>query len=63
MKNRIPPHAEKPSAKKKPANTSLINDELDRYLKVAKEDIMRVAKKYFHKDNRVVLYYLPKEEG
>ena len=44
-------------------DAGLINDELDRYLKVSKEDIMRVAKKYFHKDNRVVLYYLPKEEG
>lgn len=44
-------------------DAGLINDELERYLKVTKEDIMRVAKKYFHKDNRVVLYYLPKEEG
>jgi predicted Zn-dependent peptidase len=32
-------------------------------MKVTKEDILRVAKQYFSKDNRVVLYYLPKEEG
>ncbi len=42
-------------------DAGLINTELERYLAVTKEDIMRVAKKYFHKDNRVVLYYLPKE--
>jgi len=41
-------------------DTNLINTELDRYLKVTKEDIMRVAKEYYHKDNRVVLHYLPK---
>ncbi len=41
-------------------DTELINTELDRYLAVTKEDIMRVAKKYYNKDNRVVLYYLPK---
>ncbi len=40
---------------------NLINTELERYLSVTKEDIMRVAKKYYHKDNRVVLHYLPKE--
>jgi len=41
-------------------DANLINTELDRYLAVTKEDIMRVAKKYFAKSNRVVLYYLPK---
>lgn len=40
--------------------TNLINTEIDKYLAVTKEDIMRVAKQYFSKDNRVVLYYLPK---
>jgi predicted Zn-dependent peptidase len=29
-------------------------------MKVTKEDIQRVAKEYFRKENRVVLYYLPK---
>ncbi len=44
-------------------DANLINTELERYLKVTKEDIQRVAKKYFVKENRVVLYYLPKEEN
>ncbi|PID95628.1 MAG: peptidase M16 [Bacteroidetes bacterium] len=42
-------------------NTDLINQELDKYMSVTKEDIKRVANKYFRKDNRVVLYYLPKK--
>ncbi len=41
-------------------DANLINTELERYLAVTKEDIMRVAKEYFVPDNRVVLYYLPK---
>jgi zinc protease len=44
-------------------DAGLINTELDRYLKVTKEDIMRVANDYFKPSNRVVLYYLPKENG
>ncbi|HYG51746.1 MAG TPA: pitrilysin family protein, partial [Flavobacteriales bacterium] len=43
-------------------DANLINTELDRYLKVTREDIKRVANKYFTKQNRVVLYYLPKEQ-
>lgn len=42
-------------------NTNLINTELDKYMAVTREDIKRVANKYFTKDNRVVLYYLPKK--
>ena len=41
-------------------NTNLINTEIDKYMKVTREDIQRVAKKYFDKNKRVVLYYLPK---
>ncbi len=43
-------------------NTELINTEIERYMKVTRDDILRVAKKYLTKDNRVVLYYLPKSE-
>jgi predicted Zn-dependent peptidase len=42
-------------------NTNLINTEIDKYMAVTKEDIKRVANTYFNKNNRVVLYYLPKE--
>ncbi|HEY4650347.1 MAG TPA: pitrilysin family protein [Pontibacter sp.] len=41
-------------------DANLINTEIDRYMKVTKEDIQRVAKEYLTKNNRVVLYYLPK---
>jgi predicted Zn-dependent peptidase len=41
-------------------DTNLINSEIERYMKVTREDIQRAANKYFTKENRVVLYYLPK---
>lgn len=45
-------------------DANLINTELERYMKVTREDIQRVAKQYFVKENRVVLHYLPKpQEG
>ena len=43
-------------------DADLINTEIERYMKVTPEDIQRVAKKYFNSNNRVVLYYLPKEQ-
>ncbi|MEM6725743.1 MAG: pitrilysin family protein [Bacteroidota bacterium] len=43
-------------------DANLINTEIDRYLAVTKEDIMRVAKTYFVPSNRVTLTYLPKSE-
>ncbi|MDX5448748.1 MAG: insulinase family protein [Bacteroidota bacterium] len=43
-------------------NTNLINTEIERYRKVSREDIQRVAKEYLNKDNRVVLIYVPKEK-
>jgi zinc protease len=41
-------------------DANLINTELERYMKVTREDLQRVAKKYLVKENRVVLQYLPK---
>jgi zinc protease len=41
-------------------DTELINTEIDKYLSVTREDVLRVAKKYFTNDNRVVMIYLPK---
>jgi len=37
-----------------------INKEMEKYNKVKREDIQRVAKQYFDKNGRVVLHYLPK---
>jgi len=37
-----------------------INTDLSKYMAVTTEDLKRVANDYFRKDNRVVLYYLPK---
>jgi predicted Zn-dependent peptidase len=42
-------------------DANLINTELDRYLKVTREDIQNAAIKYFNPKNRVALYYLPKQ--
>ena len=43
-------------------DANLINTELEKYNKVSREDVLKVAKKYLNKDNRVVLHYLPKEK-
>jgi len=43
-------------------DAALINNEIDRYLAVTREDIMNAAKKYLAKNNRVVLHYLPKAQ-
>ena len=43
-------------------NANLINTELDRYTKITKEDLKRVANKYYTKNNRLVVYYLPKSQ-
>jgi len=41
-------------------DSNLINTELERYNKIKREDLERVAKKYLTKENRVSLFYLPK---
>ena len=41
-------------------DANLINTELERYRKVTREDIKRVANQYFQPNSRVVLYWLPK---
>jgi predicted Zn-dependent peptidase len=42
-------------------NTNNINEELEEVRKVTREDIQNVAKKYLNKNQRVVVYYLPKK--
>jgi len=39
-------------------DSNLINTEIQRYMAVTKEDLMNAAKKYYIKDNRVVLYFM-----
>ncbi len=41
-------------------NTEYINQVMEAYAKVTKEDIQRVAKTYLDRTSRVVLHYLPK---
>ena len=41
-------------------DANLINNEIDRYLAVTREDIMAAAKRYLVQNNRVTLHYLPK---
>lgn len=43
-------------------DANLINTELERYTKITREDLKRVANKYFTKENRLVVYYLPKAQ-
>ena len=41
-------------------DANLINTELERFMKVTRKDIRRVAREYLDPNKRVVLYYLPK---
>jgi len=42
-------------------NTNYVNEELEEVRKITRNDIQSVAKKYLNKNQRVVLYYLPKK--
>ena len=44
-------------------STAKANTELDSYLAVTPDDMLRVANTYFVPENRVVLHYLPKPQG
>ena len=44
-------------------DANLINDQLKMYENITREDLMAVAKKYFKKDARVILHYLPKDSA
>ncbi len=44
-------------------NPSLINTEIDKFSKIKKVDIQRVAKKYLDTDKKVVLTYIPAEQA
>lgn len=43
-------------------NTNEINEKLGKFLAVSKEDLQNAARKYFRKENRVVLHYLPNQK-
>jgi predicted Zn-dependent peptidase len=41
-------------------NANRVNSQLSDYMKVTREDIQRVAQKYFTQDARIILHYVPK---
>jgi predicted Zn-dependent peptidase len=41
-------------------NANRVNSQLNDYMKVTREDIQRVAQKYFTQDARIILHYVPK---
>jgi predicted Zn-dependent peptidase len=43
-------------------DTNLINNEIDIYRSITREEIQNAAKKYLNPDQRLILEYLPKEK-
>ncbi|MFM8438987.1 MAG: insulinase family protein, partial [Candidatus Kapaibacterium sp.] len=43
-------------------NTNYVNTEMERFNKVTREDLQRVAKKYFGTKNRVVMQFMPSSD-
>jgi len=43
-------------------DASLVNSTLEKYLSVTREDILNAAQEYLREDNRVVLYFMPKNQ-
>ena len=43
-------------------DTDLINDEIEIYRNISREDIKRVANEYLNPNQRVVLEYLPEDK-
>ena len=43
-------------------DTNLINNEIDIYRSITREDIQKVAKKYLNPNQRLTLEYLPKKD-
>ena len=43
-------------------NTNLINDQIDIYKSITKEEIRDVARKYLKKNQRAIIDYLPKKD-
>jgi predicted Zn-dependent peptidase len=44
-------------------DANLINTEIKRYEKISREDVQKAARNYLTTENRVVLYYLPKQNA
>ena len=40
-----------------------INTEIEKYMAVTRQDLLDVAQRYFTRENRVVLYYLPEQQN
>ena len=44
-------------------DTNLINNEIDIYNSITREEIKKVANKYLQPNQRLILHYLPKKEA